>query len=217
MISCLTRIICIHSQPNHQREREGGKKKTVHFTKTLKTTTPISLENFLYLSCFSDDFAAKLLWVCWSRQSSIEVLFTHICSARVFLCEYSTRHLSIFEKNKKPQKKKQRYAKDKLIFSEKSTTLRLSCISSSRGGIEEHVRYAFSLGTECRFKSIICNTHLHNRSSEKVVLPWWLHVFPVSLSVASTPWHSDFSLSHTHKRTLFFCWAPKYSGSVGAR
>ena len=143
-------------------------------------------------------------------------LYTYLqCqSIPVWILNTALKH---FWKKQKNKKKKQRYAKDKLIFSEKSTTLRLSCISSSRGGIEEHVRYAFSLGTECRFKSIICNTHLHNRSSEKVVLPWWLHVFPVSLSVASTPWHSDFSLSHTHKRTLFFCWAPKYSGSVGAR
>lgn len=131
-----------------------------------------------------------------------------ICTARGSLCEYSTQHLSIFKK---------RSATDRLIFSGGTTTPQLSCINSSREGIDEHVRYAFLL-EQRPFQ--VCNFQYESAQQKLTVggpplVTTWIFFLPFSLSVVSSSWHLNFFLRHTHTQILpFLCRAPKYNGSV---
>lgn len=146
----MTCIISICSQPNKQG------KKTVQVMKTQKTNTLIPWKNFLSLSCFLSCKAFVSVLI----QAELFWSILHIClqsqSIPVWILNTALKHF------------KKHYAKDRLLFSEKATTPWLSCMNSNRGGIEEICILPWN---RSQFKSVICNTHLHSRSSEKVVLP----------------------------------------------
>lgn len=139
----------------------GGWK--VWIIRTPKTNTPNSLENFLYLSCFWTFCSKAFVSLLIQAEQYWSSLYTYLqCeSIPVWILNTALKHF------KKPS------AKDGLIFSEKSTTLRHKLKSWWVKKSKQDMHFPL----EWRPIQVYNFQHASAQQKLKVVLPQWLHAF----------------------------------------